>query len=751
MTDPSDPTSPTPVSVTALTPDQIQAQNQALSDLTTQQTAYNTAVSDTIDIGKLVENSFDALDKAMSDAGVTLGNINSLTQQQTEQFGLASSAIVKARVAFEGFAGVDYSGLSTATSQITDIKEALFSGGTAAADAAKLIDTLSAKAKSFGATQSQVNQAIKLGAPAVADLAMNMAVHADNMNRAQTAIVQMAGKTGNLGQVMGAAGKDLVNMNDVIEKQQQMLKLTRDTTQLSATQTEKWYNQLGLIPGALDSIVVTGGKAGETTSMLTAVIETATGTGRDQADVMKDLSTAFSTYGLVGEKALLFSTRMSDVSTRLKAPIESVTNALRGSAEAFKMFATGQESAASSAESLAKTLNTYGKALESTGLSATSAVEVASQLTNQVGKLSTGQLAYISQQTGGAGGLQGAAQETLKLQTDPGQVVKDAMATLQQQFGKIVTVQEAATSEAAASQNQKQTLLLQQLLGPLAKDQASANRLLEAMKNQGEGNPEAIANALKPTSVQDAAQQGMELQKRTVGILGESRNILEDIRDVGDRAAMSIQGRLNASTTPQNISLLQGRMKGSLSDHMQAARAAGGIQAADTAHQMQTGNIRTSTGSDTASTIKQTMMTLKDVPIALRANAEAVMNAARGGDRDQVKAEEETLAQMVRAKQQMAKQLEGNPDAQNKVIQDAMNTQGVLDSLTGIKNSTEATIRGQQLTPNQPGTGAASAVAPNAASAPGTLNVVGKITIDCPHCGRPTDSGTQLKVYQTGK
>ena len=749
----ADPTS------TTTTPADPTAVAQGLDQLTAAQTALTTAQQAGESVANLVAKAMKGLENAATQAGVSLNDLGTLTQQQTDMFAVITAGVVKARVAFEGFAGVDYSGLSTFTEQINDIKVALMSGGTAAADMSNVVTGLSQKLLAMHVPQKMVNDAIANGANAVLDLASNTLAFADNMNRSQTAVIQMAGKTGELGDLYKAAGTDLRNMNDILETQQTMLDKTRGATGLSAAATEKWYNQLGLIPGALKETVSVSDKAHESTSMLTAVIQTATASGRDQADVMKDLKTAFQDFNIVGENALRFSVRMHDVSTRLKAPIEDVTASLRGSADAFKMFATGQENAAKSAESLANTLNTYGKALESTGLSATAAVEVAGNLSTQVAKLTTGQLAFISQQTGGAGGLQGAAQETLKLQTDPGAVVADAMKTLQQQFGKIITVQEAATSEAAAAQNIKQTTMLQQLLGPLAKDQATANRLLEAMKHQAEGNPNAIAQALSPTGVKDAAAQGMDIQKKTFGVTSDIRNMVEQMRDIAARGSSNIMDKMTAAGTNQDITRFQGTLKAGFVDAMKASQLQGGPQAAATAHGLATGAVKSMGGADAAANIQRAAVSMKEIPLQVRAAAEAMAGAFSRGDNETAKNEEALLKQMIASQKEVAKQTEGNPAAHAQAMQTINAAQKVLDlgSVVGPQSPAQRVGNAAQAGTARPTGGATNTspgAAPQALGAAGAtasnMRIEGKITIDCPHCGRPHDASHQIGVYQVG-
>lgn len=666
-----------------------------------------------------VKDAMDIINDRLNTAGVNMSNLTSLTDQQLQEFTVLTTGVIKAREAFQGLSGIDFSNLSTFTSQMADLKAAIASGGTAASGLSSMVGTLGKQLLDAGVPQTAITAAFKQGAGAVVSLAQGLAMHADNMLRAQSVTIQLAASTGNLGDVWNAAGDDLQNINDLLHTQTEMIGDSIGATGLSAPQIEEYYAQLGQIPGALNATVTASEKGGEQTSMLTSTIEVATGTGRKYTDVMIDLKTAFQAYGLVGENALRFSTRMSDVSTRLKAPIEDVTRSLRNSASAFQMFATGQENAASSAESLAKTLNSYGKALESTGLSASAAVEVAGNLSNQVAKMSTGQLAFISQRTGGAGGLQGAAQETLKLQTDPGAVVKDAMDTLKQQFGRIVTVQEAATSESAASQNIKQTALLQQLLGPLAKDQASANRLLEAMKNQDAGQQDAIVgamDALKPTSVQDAAAKGIKLQEGSYSELTKIRSSMERMQYLSDQGAgRAFQTGLTArgGSAP---GLAQGEVSTHLRDAMHSNIAKGGTQVLNTSTGMAAGKVADNRGIEAATAVHQALSTMGDVSRTSRSIRETMQGSTSGGS-----SQMQTITQ------------------QN--INAASSSQMVGHAATNAATRPGAT--------NMQGTGGTGSMPANVpgSNVPGALHVTGKITIDCPHCGRPTNAGNNLQVY----
>ena len=731
MADPTTPTTPTTPpdpATTAATTAAINEQTTAVGNLTSATNTQSAAYRSLNSVSDLVQSSMANIESVANSVGVSMGNITSLTNEQIEKFGLLSAAFVNAREAFVNFSNVDYSGLTTFSAQIKHIGDAL--SNVPAEKMAESLGSLGNVLLKSGVSQSTWTATLGKGKEAVLELATNVFKHADNMLRAQTAYVQMAARTGQLGDVTKAAGKDFKDLGTILESQQTMLRNTREATGLTADQTERWYNQLGLIPGALNSVVNVSEKDGRTMSMLTAVIQTAVGSGRAQEDVMRDLNIAFKDYGLVGEKALQFSVRMSDVSTRLKAPIEDVTTALRGSADAFKMFATGQDAASKASEGLANTLNTYGKALESTGLSASASVEIASQMTNQVGRLSIAQQAFVSQQTGGPGGLMGGYRIEQRLQQgDTAGVVQDVMKTLERQMGRLVSVDEAARSEAAASQLTKQTAMLQSLLGPIAKDRQTAEKLIQGMINQQKGVPDALANALKPTGVQDAAKQGLDLQQKSYSELTMISNTLEQIRDLGDTAAGRVVGRMTAGGVNQPTTGTSGVLSMNLADRARAARETGGAQVAAFTRGIETGKVKETAGLDYGAALHTTLTGIKDMPVALRSTFDTIKSAFSRGDKESADKQEQMLAEFVAARKTL--------DTAKNIAGPASGT--VLPS-EQVGAAARASIAARPPGATTPaGTTTSQGPGANIAGVPQTINIVGKFTIDCPTCGRPHD------------
>lgn len=742
MADPNIPIDPTTGLPFAPTADQITLLNQYTDAVAN----YRNVESGLDTILDKVSESWDTLNQRMQAAGTSLDTLGALNDQQVTQLGLVASGVFKAREAFTGLAGIDFGNLSTFKETISDIRDALFSGGTAASDFVGIIGSLTKALSGAGVPQQAINTAWQKGTSAVLDLASSIITHADNLTRAQSAYVQMAASTGQLSDLWNAAGKDLQNLNTIMETQTQMIGDTIEATGLSAKQVEAYYAELGQVPGALNSIVSTTDKTGESTSMLTAAIQVATGTGRKYSDVIDDLKLAFKDYGLVGEDALKFSVRMSEVSTKLKAPLEDVKRALQGSAEAFKMFASSQQAASTTSEGLSKILNTYGKALESTGLSASQSIRVVGELTNQMANLSIAQKSYISQQTGGAGGLQGGFQIEKRLMSgDTEGVFNDVIKTIQQQFGKIVNIDEASQSQAAASQLEKQSLMLTQgPLGSLVKDQQTAIKVLQAFRNKQEGKADTITTALSPSAVQDAADKGLEFEKGSYSELTKIRSHIERMRYVADQGVgRGVQEALTARTTP-GATEAEGAVKGSLSEYIKSQRAAGGTQVATTAYGLATGNVENRTGLDAARTVQNALASIKEVPLSFKAAFDTLKKAVSSGDTDVIEAQRKDLEARKTAANDMVQVTKDGTEQHRRALSERNTASKLLTAVSPIQETSPPA------TSNAP-----IKETPKSADRPPTTSAVPKVfdadTPVPPQSAKPTGVPTRTAGQQVGE
>ncbi len=514
----------------------VSAEDQRLlNDYTDAWTRLGQSEGTVASITSTVGDVFSQLSSKVSSYARNLSNLTELNAAQTEKLGALIAGTIRYREAFTSLVGVDTSNLTTFNEQLEDIKRALFSGGTAASDAMASINRLATALHGHKIGSDLMREAAAKGTVAVVDLARNMLAGADNALRLQNSIVQLSANTGTLDDVLGATGEGFKNINSLTEQYQQSLTATEKATHLSAAQVEAWYGALGNVPGALTSVVKGGADMNSNVSTLTATIQYATGSGRKMADVVDDMKTAFRDYGIVGEPALQFTARMGELSNKFHIELDDVRNALRSTADNFKMF--GNE-----AEGAAKMMNQYLGALESTGLSGRASVEVIQGMTDGVKNLNIAQKAFLSAQTGGPGGLMGAFQiEKLLRDGKIDQVFDKVRQTMTRQFGNIVTLDEATKSPQAAAQLTKQMMILRQgPLGHFAKDDQSAMRILQAFTTKGS------VKDLSKTIVQEkiAGGKDLEVAQSSLTELTKIREGIDAMRGVGSGANLRTLQRL---------------------------------------------------------------------------------------------------------------------------------------------------------------------------------------------------------------
>ena len=180
--------------------------------------------------------------------------------------------------------------------------------------------------------------------------------------------MSLAASTGDLGSVYASAGDKLENINDVISNQAMIMANAAGATNMPLAEMEKYYMQLGKIPGALNAVVQGGSTAADNMDMLTAATRVAHGTGRDMKDIMEDLGTAATTYGLRGEPALKFTARFSEISGKFNTQLSAIKGALSGVAAEFSKYADAGDKAAKMAEGSAMIMNNYMQAFKDTGI-----------------------------------------------------------------------------------------------------------------------------------------------------------------------------------------------------------------------------------------------------------------------------------------------------------------------------------------------------------------------------------------------
>ncbi len=236
---------------------------------------------------------------------------------------------------------------------------------------------------------------------------------------------------------------------------------------------------------------------------------------------------------------------MSEISSNLGIDLQSVQTSLSGAADAFKRFADAGADSARMAEGLARLTNEYSQALRNQGFSSSEALEVAQNLTKEIGNMDIARKAFLSAQTGGPGGLIGAFQIEKELREGKIEdVFKKVKEQMQKQLGSIVTLDEATKSPAAAAQLARQvTILRSGPLGQFARNDQEAYRVLEAFKAGDRGIKQLAPDALKT-----AMDKGVILQDQSRTFLSEIRANSERQLALTDQTNLLLAQQLTAAT-----------------------------------------------------------------------------------------------------------------------------------------------------------------------------------------------------------
>jgi len=530
--------------------------------------------------------------------------------KQSQVIGLVGSAFIKMNDSFSHF-NVPTDNLNTFTDQIQYFTANIKDSGVLTQKLSEIAENV------FGKV---VPDSIKGSVGGVKQFVLDLAANADAALRVQNAFINLSGQTGNLGRVYDAAGPNLENMNALIEKQMGLMVDAGKANLGEDSKTiESYYSSLGSIPGALESVVKTGNSTGETMSTLAASIKLATGLGLSQKDMLDGLTTAYKDYNLVGEPALKFTAQISELSNKFGINLSAVRDELTKTASTFRMY--GNE-----AEGAAKMTNRYLDALKDTGLSGEAKVDLINQMTEGISHLTIAQKAFLSAQTGGPGGLMGGFQiEKLLADGHLDQVMEKVRMQMQKQFGKIVSVDEAANSPQAAAQLTKQRAIIQQgPLGQFARDEQSAQRILEGFRaiQDGKSKPQDLATNI----VQNSVDKGTKIQEKSFTELARIRATLEEMKALTAKGSLDqVQAMATASKGNRGIDTpAQAAMRKGLTGSMEKATAQSGKNALNLKNQINAKAVQDETTSRFAELGNDFKSILGDIPIAAKSAIDGV-------------------------------------------------------------------------------------------------------------------------------
>lgn len=336
--------------------------------------------------------------------------------------------------------------------------------------------------------------------------------HVSSAEKLEHTYLNLQGATGNYAKEV----INLASLDDRVSEFNKVLTTTAGSSGQSLEAVSKYAATLENVPGIFTQVVDAGGGADDKINGLAASFRLAAGSGRDISLVTKAMAEAYENLGNASGKvtdstqkgAQLFGL-MTDASNKLNLRFADTSGFLETVAKDFKHIGDNSEGAIN-------ILSRFSGALQSTGLTAKGSVEVIGDMVDSIKKLDMGTKAFISAQSGGPGGLQGAFQiENLMRKGKVDEVAKMMQKSLMKQAGgRIYTQEEAGNSPQAAAQFMRQREMIKSgAFGGMAKTDEDASHLLEAFAKgpQAAGQAISASSALKNTMGQGGAVQERQL------------------------------------------------------------------------------------------------------------------------------------------------------------------------------------------------------------------------------------------------
>ena len=349
------------------------------------------------------------------------------------------------------------------------------------------------------------------GGKKISALLQQSAKSAQEIREAEQGFIQKASGSGQL----DSLGENFEEIQSKINKFSVEMLKSAAATGMDVSQTQALGNALLNVTGAMDQQISFAGAGAKQYNTLTAAIKTSVGTGQNLKDVFNDIGKRFEIFGEEGGKnvqnTLGTLSLMQQATNALRMPLSLIKQNSDAAAESFKYFGNNSDAAI-------RILNRMGPALKESGLGPKAIAEMTGSITQNIAQMGVAQRAFLSQSTGGAGGLMGAYEiELLKSQGKIDEVQKKMEESLKKQFGgKIVTLEEASKNQGAAAQYTKQVQLATTGPTKIVENEGQARALFEAMSK---GMTAAIPDMSQDLALEKAIDRGSRFQERSANIL----------------------------------------------------------------------------------------------------------------------------------------------------------------------------------------------------------------------------------------
>ena len=413
-----------------------------------------------------------------------------------------------------------------------------------------LFNKMGESAKDTAGSINDVTQSVlkfgKLNDTGFGKYVQDIAGLAEPARRMENQMLTQAAAMGKLDEVYQSAGANLEGLANRTEEYAKFSSTIGAAVGLAPAQMAEAMTKASAIPGMFDDITHSGQVAGKNVHEFQAALEVAAGTGQSYGVVFDDLTKIKDRFATSTEKALEIVARTGAVADATGVKLQNVRKYVEDASNSFGILGNNAQSAIEIFKDMAPALVAGGAGPEQVEHIMKSAVKGITEMT-------TAQKAFLSASTGGPGGLRGAFEIDYQISQGKGKEVFDKVKqNLQQQIGApIVTLEQAKGSDVAAAQMQKQiSMIRSSSLGGMAKDDASAIKLLEAMAKQQDFG--AVAKELKSPqmALKESMDRGQKIQDHSNNVMIKLANEISYMSATQARIANAMSKNFSDTVAP---------------------------------------------------------------------------------------------------------------------------------------------------------------------------------------------------------
>lgn len=508
----------------------------------------------------------------LAQAGIDLEDMGNLSGVAATKFGLLGNFAVGAAEHFKRFnESVDPGRLGSFSDQMTSLITTVGGEGKAMGVATEAGGKLFSMLGKMGVAGKELSEIAKFGSTQLAAYAKNFLIGADNTLRFESALMDAAQQAGNTNEIYKATGAHLEKLNAVYSQFAGIMGDTMMATHKSTEEISKYAISIASMPGGLTEMSKSMEIAGQKTSLLTAMIRFADGAGADHNQLMRDTAKATAQFGIAASDAFRYTARLADISTDLGAKQADVGDVLAKTSEAFRLYNMHGVDSIKMSQGLADTVKNYAQSLRDAGVPAAEAIELTGKYTHQLANMGEAEKSFLSQQTGGPGGLAGKFAMNKLMREHPEQVLEKQKELMKKLSGggELVSEKEAEDNPALQQKMElQQKIMMGGSLGVKAADENEANAMIQAMKegkqitgtNASKSLADTIQKGAEKEQVSATAVQQMDITAEMVRLQASGMNLSTLQNATTARSGAAAQGGTDGTgrgTNPENVDRLR--------------------------------------------------------------------------------------------------------------------------------------------------------------------------------------------------